>query len=51
MTHNYYGLTAWQVAENRNYFGANSLSNAPVEYDTTQTTRNNLSLPSLCEVC
>lgn len=35
MTHNYYGLTALQVAENRNYFGANSLSNAPVEYDTT----------------
>ena len=34
MTHIYNGLTALQVAENRSYFGANTLSHAPVEYNT-----------------
>ena len=37
MTHNYYGLTALQVAENRSYFGSNTLSHAPLE-ETTQET-------------
>jgi Ca2+-transporting ATPase len=34
MTHIYNGLTALQVAENRSYFGANTLTHAPLEYTT-----------------
>ena len=36
MTHIYNGLTALQVAENRNYFGANTLSHVPLEDSTTE---------------
>ena len=36
MTHIYNGLTALQVVENRSYFGANTLSQAPLEYTTTE---------------
>ena len=36
MTHHYYGLTALQVAENRSYFGANTLSHAPLEYNPNE---------------
>jgi Ca2+-transporting ATPase len=43
MTHIYNGLTALQVAENRNYFGANTLSHAPLEYDTTENSQQILS--------
>ena len=43
MTHNYYGLTALQVAENRNYFGANTLSNAPVENESSENSQQLMS--------
>jgi Ca2+-transporting ATPase len=43
MTHIYNGLTALQVAENRNYFGANTLSHAPLEYDTTENSQQIMS--------
>jgi Ca2+-transporting ATPase len=36
MTHIYNGLTALQVAENRNYFGANTLSHASLERNLTE---------------
>ena len=37
MTHIYNGLTALQVAENRSYFGANTLTHAPLEYTTQES--------------
>ena len=44
MTHIYNGLTALQVAENRNYFGANTLSHAPLEYTPAEDTSKVLSI-------
>lgn len=40
----YNGLTALQVAENRSYFGANTLSRAPLGYQTTEGSPQTLSL-------
>lgn len=44
MRHVYNGLTALQVAENRSYFGANTLSHAPLEYNQTEGSSHTLSL-------
>ena len=44
MTHIYNGLTALQVAENRSYFGANTLSHAPLEYNTQESFPEHISL-------
>ena len=44
MTHIYNGLTALQVAENRSYFGANTLSHAPFDYTTTEDSSKVISL-------
>ena len=44
MTHMYNGLTALQVAKNRSYFGANTLSHAPWEYHPTEGSSHTLSL-------
>lgn len=44
MTHIYNGLTALQVAENRRYFGANTLSHAPLEDNPNGQTPELLSL-------
>ena len=44
MTHIYNGLTALQVAENRGYFGANTLSHAPMEYHTSEGSKKLISL-------
>ena len=44
MTHIYNGLTALQVAENRSYFGANTLSHAPLEYNSTEGSQQLISL-------
>jgi Ca2+-transporting ATPase len=43
MRHIYNGLTTLQVVENRNYFGANTLSHAPLEYDTTENSQQIMS--------
>jgi Ca2+-transporting ATPase len=44
MTHIYNGLTALQVAENRSYFGANTLSHAQLKYHTSESSSHTLSL-------
>ena len=44
MTHIYNGLTALQVVENRNYFGANTLTHAPMEYTNQEDSPNLLAL-------
>lgn len=43
MTHVYNGLTTLQVAENRSYFGANTLSHAPIDYETTENSQQIMS--------
>lgn len=40
----YNGLTALRVAENRSYFGANTLSRAPMEYQTREGSPQTLSV-------
>ena len=40
----YNGLTALRVAENRSYFGANTFSNVPLEYTSTEGSSRTLSL-------
>ena len=44
MRHVYNGLTALQVAENRSYFGANTLSHAPIEVESADNSQQRMSL-------
>lgn len=44
MTHIYNGLTALQVVENRKYFGANTLTHAPIEYTNQENSPRLLAL-------
>ena len=44
MRHIYNGLTTLQVVENRNYFGANTLSHAPIEVESADNSQQRMSL-------
>ena len=44
MTHIYNGLTALQVVENRNYFGANTLTQAPIDVESADNSQQRMSL-------
>ena len=44
MRHTYNGLTTLQVVENRNYFGANTLSHSTIEVDSADNSQQRMSL-------
>jgi Ca2+-transporting ATPase len=44
MRHIYNGLTTLQVVENRNYFGANTLSQAPIDLESADNSQQRISL-------
>lgn len=44
MRHIYNGLTTLQVVENRNYFGANTLTQAPIDVESADNSQQRMSL-------
>lgn len=44
MRHTYNGLTTLQVVENRNYFGANTLTQAPIDVESADNSQQRMSL-------
>ena len=44
MRHTYNGLTTLQVVENRNYFGANTLPQAPIDVESADNSQQRMSL-------